>query len=66
MPRVGVLDVKGQSATGQDQDDNLLMPYTTVMKKIKGQTWLDDIMCSATSATVIDQAEQEQVALSTV
>jgi putative ABC transport system permease protein len=56
---IGVLEVKGQSATGQDQDDNLLMPYTTVMKKIKGQTWLDDIMCSAVSATAIDQAEQD-------
>ena len=56
---VGVLEVKGQSATGQDQDDNFLKPYTTVMKKIKGQTWLDDIMCSATSAKVVDQAEQE-------
>jgi putative ABC transport system permease protein len=56
---VGVLDVKGQSATGQDQDDQFLMPYTTVMKKIKGQIWLDDIMCSATSANVLDQAEQE-------
>jgi putative ABC transport system permease protein len=56
---VGVLDVKGQSATGQDQDDNFLMPYTTVMKKIKGQPWLDDIMCSATSAKVLDQAEQD-------
>jgi len=55
----GVLEVKGQSATGQDQDDNLLMPYTTVMKKIKGQTWLDDIMCSALSASVIDQAEDD-------
>jgi putative ABC transport system permease protein len=60
---VGVLEVKGQSATGQDQDDNFLMPYTTVMKKIKGQTWLDDIMCSATSAKVVDQAEQEIAAL---
>ena len=60
---VGVLDVKGQSATGQDQDDQFLMPYTTVMKKIKGQTWLDDIMCSATSAKVVDQAEQEIAAL---
>src|SRR5262245_22804527 len=56
---VGALEVKGQSATGQDQDDNLLMPYTTVMKKIKGQTWLDDIMMSATSAAVVDQAEQD-------
>ena len=56
---VGVLEVKGQSATGQDQDDNVLMPYTTVMKKIKGQTWLDDIMMSATSARVVDPVEQE-------
>ena len=60
---VGVLDVKGQSATGQDQDDQFLMPFTTVMKKIKGQPWLDDIMCSATSAKVVDQAEQEITAL---
>jgi len=60
---VGVLDVKGQSATGQDQDDNFLMPYTTVMKKIKGQTWLDDVLCSATSAKVVDQAEQDIAAL---
>ena len=56
---VGVLEVKGQSATGQDQDDQFLMPYSTVMKKIKGQIWLDDIMCSATSAQVLDQAEEE-------
>src|SRR5947207_3851279 len=55
----GVLEVKGQSATGQDQDDQFLMPYTTVMKKIKGQTWLDDILMSATSAAVVDQAEEE-------
>src|SRR5207237_8862230 len=49
---VGVLEVKGQSATGQDQDDNFLMPYTTVMKKVKGQLWLDDIHRSATAAAV--------------
>jgi putative ABC transport system permease protein len=60
---VGVLEVKGQSATGQDQDDQFLMPYTTVMKKIKGQPWLDDILMSATSAGVVDQAEQEIGAL---
>src|SRR5207247_5724484 len=36
---------------------------TTVMKKIKGQTWLDDILCSAMSATVVDEAEQEIAAL---
>jgi putative ABC transport system permease protein len=55
----GVLAVKGQSATGQDQDDTFLMPYTAVMKKIKGQTWLDDILMSATSAAVVDQAERD-------
>jgi putative ABC transport system permease protein len=60
---IGVLEVKGQSATGQDQDDNLLMPYTTVMKKILGHAWLDDIMCSATSAAFVDQAEQDITAL---
>ena len=60
---VGVLEVKGQSATGQDQDDNLLMPYTTVMKKVLGHTWLDDIMCSATSAAIVDQAEQDIASL---
>ena len=60
---VGVLEVKGASATGQDQDDGFLMPYTTVMKKIKGQTWLDDIMMSGIAASVVDQAEQEITAL---
>jgi putative ABC transport system permease protein len=46
---VGVLAPKGQSATGQDQDDTIWFPYTTAMKKIRGggQVWLDDILCSA-------------------
>lgn len=46
---VGVLVAKGQSATGQDQDDTVMMPWTTAMKRIVGkdQTWLDDILCSA-------------------
>ena len=56
---VGVLGVKGQSATGQDQDDTFFMPYTTVMKKIKGQYWLDDIMMSAASAAAIPAAEAQ-------
>jgi len=60
---VGVLDVKGQSATGQDQDDQFLMPYTTVMKKIKGQPWLDDILMSGMSAAVVDDAEEQITAL---
>ncbi len=48
---IGVLAPKGQSATGQDQDDTILMPYTTVQKKLRGKgfAWLDDIMTSAVS-----------------
>jgi putative ABC transport system permease protein len=48
---LGVLGPKGQSATGQDQDDTIILPYTTVQKKLKGAgfTWLDDILCSAAS-----------------
>jgi putative ABC transport system permease protein len=48
---IGVLAPKGQSATGRDQDDTIILPYTTVQKKLRGTgfTWLDDIMCSADS-----------------
>ena len=60
---IGVLKRKGQSAVGRDQDDVLLMPYTTVQKKIKGITWLDDIMCSAVSPAAIGTAEEEITAL---
>ena len=48
---IGVLAPKGQSSTGFDQDDTVMMPWTTAMKRIVGkdQTWLDDILCSARS-----------------
>src|SRR6516225_3619776 len=45
---VATLNPKGQSLSGQDQDDTVILPYTTAQKKIKGITWLDDILCSAT------------------
>jgi putative ABC transport system permease protein len=56
---VGVLAAKGQSVTGQDQDDTMMMPYTTVMKKLMGHWWLDDMMMSAVSAEVQPAAEEE-------
>jgi putative ABC transport system permease protein len=56
---IGVLAAKGQSATGQDQDDTILMPYTTVMKKMKGVTWIDDILCSAVTTEAIPEAERQ-------
>jgi putative ABC transport system permease protein len=55
---VGVLAPKGQSATGNDQDDTVMMPWTTAMRRIvgRGQTWLDDILCSAVSTEKIRDA----------
>ena len=55
---IGVLAPKGQSPTGFDQDDTVMMPWTTAMKRIVGrdQTWLDDILCSATSPDAIKPA----------
>lgn len=60
---IGILSPKGQSPTGQDQDDVIIMPYTTVQKKIKGIDWFDDIMCSAVSTAAIKPAEQQISAL---
>ncbi len=55
---LGVLAPKGQSNTGYDLDDTVIMPYTTVQKKLRGKgfTWLDDIMCSAVSVDSISPA----------
>lgn len=60
---VGTLVPKGQSLSGQDQDDTILMPYTTAQKKIKGISWLDDILCSATSQDAVKAAGQEAAAV---
>jgi putative ABC transport system permease protein len=49
--------------SGQDQDDTILMPYTTVMKKIKGAPWLDDILCSAVSPDAVKLAGKQAGAL---
>jgi len=45
----GVLASKGQSSVGQDQDDIIFAPYTTVQRKIQGITWLQTINASAVS-----------------
>ena len=48
---VGVMSSKGQSGMGQDQDDLVYVPYTTVMKKLRGITYIQNITVSAVSAT---------------
>jgi putative ABC transport system permease protein len=61
---VGVLRAKGFSATGQDQDDVVVMPYTLAQKRITGTFWLDDIFCSAVSRdTMIEATSQITVLL---
>jgi putative ABC transport system permease protein len=47
---VGVLSSKGQSGVGQDQDDVVFVPYTTVMKKMRGVTFIQQVTVSAASA----------------
>jgi putative ABC transport system permease protein len=58
---VGVLAAKGQSASGSDQDDQILLPYSAAQKKLRGKgfTWLDDIMCSAVSPQGVNEAVDE-------
>ncbi|HVB36404.1 MAG TPA: ABC transporter permease [Candidatus Acidoferrales bacterium] len=56
---IGVLSAKGASGFGHDQDDTLMMPYTTAQHKVAGTNWLDDIFCSAVSPEAIDPAQEQ-------
>jgi len=59
----GVLQAKGFSAMGQDQDDFVLLPFTTVQKRITGTFWLDDIFCSAVSRDAMSEATRQITSL---
>ena len=60
---VATLEPKGLAVSGQDEDDLVILPYTTVQKKIKGITWLDDILCSAVTPEAVKIAGQQAAAL---
>jgi putative ABC transport system permease protein len=61
---VGVLTAKGQSAAmGDDQDDVIIAPLTTVQKKMTGETWLRFIMVSAKSRQASYAAQQQMEVL---
>lgn len=60
---VAVLQPKGLSVSGQDQDDQVILPFTTAQKKLKGTVWLDDIVGSALSEDAVKLAGQQAAAL---
>ena len=60
---IGVLKKKGYNSMGMDQDDLVLAPYTSVMKRILSQTYLSGIQASAITEGVTDQAVDEMTSI---
>ena len=59
MRVVGVLKSKGYNSWGMDQDNVIIAPYTTVMKRIAAQTYFSSIVCSAITEELSDAAIEE-------
>ena len=59
---VGVLVPKGQTGQGTDQDDTVMVPYTTMQKRLMRITWVQSVVVKAVSAERVDEA-QEQITL---
>jgi putative ABC transport system permease protein len=56
---MGVLAPKGQMASGQDQDDVVLLPYTTAQARLSGQVRIPQILVSAASSGDLPAAQEE-------
>ena len=56
---IGVLKKKGYNSMVMDQDDLVLAPYTTVMKRILAQTYLSEIVCSAITEEASEPAQDQ-------
>ena len=59
MRIIGVLKAKGYNSWGMDQDNVMIAPYTTVMKRIAAQTFFSSIVCSAITEELSDAAIEE-------
>ncbi len=60
---IGVLDKKGQNVMGQDQDDIILAPYTTVMRRLSHDDHIRGMMISAANDKAITQVSEDVDAL---
>ena len=56
---IGVLASKGQTAGGMDQDDIVLIPYTTAQTRLSGSSFIGQILVSARSPDAIPAAQEE-------
>jgi putative ABC transport system permease protein len=56
---VGVLEEKGQTASGDDQDDTILAPYTTVQNRLSGRQFIAQILASTSTPEDIEPAQEE-------
>ena len=60
---IGTLSAKGQSGAGQDQDDTVLIPYTSALERLTGGTTISELMVSAVDGAHIDSAQSEITSL---
>jgi len=60
---IGVLQSRGQSGFGQDQDDIVLVPYTSAMERLTGQTYVNMLMISATDGAALDAVQADVTTL---
>ena len=56
---IGTLKEKGENGMGMDQDDIVIMPYSTVQKRMLGINFIQQIVCSAASEDVAEEAVAE-------
>lgn len=56
---IGVLGAKGQTGHGTDQDDVVMVPYTTMQKRIMGVTYVQQIVVAAAGADLTDEAKNQ-------
>jgi putative ABC transport system permease protein len=60
---VGVLSPKGQTSQGTDQDDTVMVPYTTMQKRLMRITWVQTIVVKAVNAERVQEAQEQITAL---